>query len=198
LVGAISSVAPSLAEVTTNEQDEFLPAGAESVEALKLRTEKFPAVDGVPALVVFNSKVGSNDLDATVREFTDLLRSSEVPQSFLSVLSPSENPAAASTLISADGKTALVIVTIGGVPSEPAFGEAVDWLSESARELGAIVEIDSAVTGPAGIINDAVKVFGSIDLRVTLVTVVLVLVLLLIIYRSPILAIVPLLSSGLP
>ena len=196
LIGAISSVAPGLAEVTTNEQDEFLPAGAESVEALKLRTEKFPAVDGVPALVVFNSKAGSNDLDATISEFTDLLRSPEVPQSFLSVLSPTEYPAAASTLISTDGRTAMVIVTIGGVPSDPAFGEAVDWLSETARELGAIVEIDSAVTGPAGIINDAVKVFGSIDLRVTLVTVVLVLVLLLIIYRSPILAIVPLVVIG--
>jgi len=196
LIGVISSVAPSLSEVTTNEQDEFLPVGAESVAALKLRTEKFPTADGVPALVVFSSESGSGELGAAIGQFTDELRSASAPESFISILSPSENPAAASTLVSADGLTAMVIVTIGGVPSEAAFGEAVDWLSKAATNVGANVEIDSAVTGPAGIINDAVKVFGSIDLRVTLVTVVLVFVLLLIIYRSPILAIVPLVVIG--
>lgn len=90
----------------------------------------------------------------------------------------------------------MIVVTIAGVPSEPEFGKAVDWLSVEASALGAEVQIDTAVTGPAGIINDAVKVFGSIDLRVTLITVVLVLVLLLVIYRSPIMAIVPLVVIG--
>ena len=196
LIGAVSSIAPALSEVTTNEQDEFLPSGAESVAALKLRIEKFPAGDGIPALVVFSSNTGSADFSSTISEFTSILRSPEVPDSIISILSPSESPAAAATLISADNNTAMVVVTIGGPPAEPAFGEAVDWLSEQARLLGAMVEIETAVTGPAGIINDAVKVFGSIDLRVTLVTVLLVLVLLLVIYRSPALAIIPLVVIG--
>jgi uncharacterized membrane protein YdfJ with MMPL/SSD domain len=196
LIGAVSSIAPALSEVTTNEQDEFLPSGAESVAALKLRIEKFPAADGIPALVVFSSNSGSADMSSTISEFTSLLTSPEVPDSIVSILSPSESPAAAATLISADNKTAMVVVTIGGPPAEPAFGEAVDWLSEQAESLGARVEIETAVTGPAGIINDAVKVFGSIDLRVTLVTVLLVLVLLLVIYRSPALAIIPLVVIG--
>jgi uncharacterized membrane protein YdfJ with MMPL/SSD domain len=196
LIGAVSSIAPALSEVTTNEQDEFLPSGAESVAALKLRIEKFPAADGIPALVVFNSTSGSTDLISTVNEFTSILRSPEAPDSIISVLSPVDTPAAAGTLTSADNQMAMVVVTIGGIPAEPPFGEAVDWLSGQAGLLGATVEIETAVTGPAGIINDAVKVFGSIDLRVTLVTVLLVLVLLLVIYRSPILAIVPLVVIG--
>ena len=196
LIGAVSSIAPALSEVTTNEQDEFLPSGAESVAALKLRIEKFPAADGIPALVVFNSTSGSTDLISTVSEFTSILRSPEAPDSIISILSPVDNPAAAGTLTSADNQMAMVVVTIGGIPAEPPFGEAVDWLSGQAGLLGATVEIETAVTGPAGIINDAVKVFGSIDLRVTLVTVLLVLVLLLVIYRSPILAIVPLVVIG--
>ena len=196
LIGVISSIAPSLSEVTTNEQDEFLPVGAESVEALKLRTEKFPAVDGVPALVVFRAKTASNALSFAISQFTSDVRAPNAPDSILSILSPSDSPAVASTLISEDGTTAMVVVTIGGAPSEPEFGETVDWLSEKAGDVGAEIEIDTAITGPAGIINDAVKVFGSIDLRVTLVTVVLVLVLLLVIYRSPLLAVIPLVVIG--
>ncbi|MGY8880767.1 MAG: hypothetical protein ACKVKV_08865, partial [Dehalococcoidia bacterium] len=55
LIGGISTISPSLSEVTTNELDEFLPSGAESVAALELRTEKFASADGVPAIVVFSA-----------------------------------------------------------------------------------------------------------------------------------------------
>ena len=196
LIGGISTISPSLSEVTTNELDEFLPSGAESVAALELRTEKFASADGVPAIVVFSAASASGNLESTVSQFTSQLRSANAPGSIISILSPSDSPALASTLISEDDSTAMIVVTIAGVPSEPEFGQAVDWLAEEASALGAEVRVDTAVTGPAGIINDAVKVFDSIDIRVTLVTVVLVLVLLLIIYRSPVLAIVPLVVIG--
>jgi len=194
-IGAVSSIAPTLSDVTTNEQDEFLPVGAESVAALKLRTEKFPAADGIPALVVFQS-YDSLELNQAIEAFTEIIRSDDAPDSIISILSPSESVAAKASLISADGSTAMVIATLGGAPSEPEFGEAVVWLADQASFSGGIFKIDTAVTGPAGIISDAVKVFGSIDLRVTLATVGLVFVLLLLIYRSPILAIAPLVVIG--
>jgi len=194
-IGAVSSIAPSLSEVTTNEQDEFLPVGVESVAALNLRTEKFPAADGIPALVVFQSD-DSLELNQAVETFTAIVRSNDAPNSIISVLSPTESAVAQESLLSADGSTAMVIATLGGNPSEPEFGEAVDWLADQASESGGNIQIDTAVTGPAGIISDAVKVFGSIDIRVTLATVGLVFVLLLIIYRSPVLAIAPLVVIG--
>lgn len=195
IIGAVSSIAPSLSEVTTNEQEEFLPVGAESVAALNLRTEKFPAADGIPALVVFQSD-DSIELNQAIEKFTGIIRSENVPDSIISILSPSESVAAQQSLISSDGSTAMVIATLGGNPSEPEFSAAVDWLSDQASQTGGNVQIDTAVTGPAGIISDAVKVFESIDIRVTLATVGLVFVLLLIIYRSPVLAIVPLVVLG--
>ena len=194
-IGAVSSIAPSLSEVTTSEQDEFLPGGAESVAAIELRTSKFPAADGIPALVVFQSDDGT-ELTTALRDFTQVIRSENAPASIISVLSPTDFEAARSSLVSSDGSTAMLVVTLGGVPSEPEFGQAVDWLADKASVSGGNVQIDTAVTGPAGIISDAVKVFGSIDLRVTLATVGLVFVLLLIIYRSPVLAIVPLVVIG--
>jgi len=195
LIGAVSSIAPSLSDVTTNEQDEFLPVGAESVAALELRTSKFPAADGIPALVVFQSE-DDQELNQAIETFSQAVNSAGAPESIISVLSPTESEVTRASLISTDGTTAMVIVTLGGIPSEPEFGEAVDWLADLASTSGGDLQIDTAVTGPAGIINDAVKVFGSIDLRVTLATVGLVFVLLLIIYRSPILAIVPLVVIG--
>jgi len=196
LIGLVSSVSPSLAEVTTNEQDEFLPSGAESVAAIKLRTEKFPSVDGTPALVVFHDSTNSDAHTKATSAFAELTRSDNAPDSITSVLAPGDSPTTRATLVSQDGSTAMVVVTLAGAPSEPEFGEAVEWLSNEARQAGASLQVDTAVTGPAGIINDAIKVFESIDVRVTVVTVLLVLVLLLVIYRSPVLALVPLVVIG--
>jgi len=195
-IGVISSIAPSLSEVTTNEQDEFLPGGAESVAAAQLASEKFPTGDGIPALIVFSSSGGYDALKAPISMFAESVRGSESPEAVLSVLTPEDSPGARASLVAPDSLTSMVVVTLGGSPSEPEFGEAVDWLSDQAELVGGNLQIETAVTGPAGIISDAVKVFSSIDLRVTLVTVLLVLVLLLIIYRSPVLAIVPLIVIG--
>ena len=195
-IGVISSIAPSLSEVTTNEQDEFLPGGAESVAAAQLASEKFPTGDGIPALIVFSSSGGYDALKAPISMFAESVRGSESPEAVLSVLTPADSPGARASLVAPDSLTSMVVVTLGGSPSEPEFGEAVDWLSDQAELVGGNLQIETAVTGPAGIISDAVKVFSSIDLRVTLVTVLLVLVLLLIIYRSPVLAIVPLIVIG--
>tara|TARA_Y100001934_G_scaffold283867_1_gene408415 strand:- start:1975 stop:4173 length:2199 start_codon:yes stop_codon:yes gene_type:complete len=196
LIGLVSSLAPALSEVTTNDQNEFLPAGAESVEAIDIRSEKFPSSEGIPALVVFNSSDATKGRNSAVSKFTEAARSNNAPKTISSVLSPYDSPATQKTLVSSDGSTSMVIVTLSGSPASVAFGEAVDWLSDQASKSGANLEVTTAVTGPAGIINDAVKVFQSIDLRVTMITVLLVLVLLLVIYRSPALALVPLLIIG--
>ena len=53
-------------------------------------------------------------------------------------------------------------------------------------------ELRPYLTGIAGIVSDSIEVFESIDTTLLLVTVTLVLVLLLAIYRSPVIALVPL------
>jgi RND superfamily putative drug exporter len=105
-------------------------------------------------------------------------------------------------LNSEDGYTSMVVVTINGLPSNPPFESAVEWLSDRAAESGGELigseehMVETAVTGPAGIIIDAVKVFEKIDVAITAATGSLVLVLLLLIYRSPVTAIVPLVVIG--
>ena len=201
-LGIVTSLAPNLSDVTTNENEEFLPAAAESVEAMELRAEKFPRGDGFPALVVFSSQGDIEAKNQAVTSFTKIARSAGAPDAIQSVLSPGDSPAATATLISEDGYTSMVVVTINGLPSNPPFQSAVEWLSDQAAGSGGeFIDpqgqvIETAVTGPAGIIIDAVKVFEKIDVAITAATGLLVLFLLLLIYRSPVTALVPLVVIG--
>ena len=113
-----------------------------------------------------------------------------------SVLSLSGSPDAAGALRAPDGKTVTTIVTLAGSQNTETFGEAVRWVRDQAKAEVADIGLTVAITGPAGIVSDAVEVFGTFDFRVTMVTVLLVLVLLLVIYRSPALALLPLVGVG--
>jgi RND superfamily putative drug exporter len=194
IVGVVSSLAPPLSEVTTGEQREFLPAGAESIEAGSLISKRFPSGDGIPALVVFDM---GKQTGFALEMFTKNVRSASAQKAIVAVTSPIDSIQARAALTSESGTISMVSVILGGNPSDDGFLEAVDWLAAQAGDVGAVFEIRSAVTGPAGIFNDAIKVFKSIDLKVTITTVVLVLVLLLLIYRSPLLAIMPLVVTGI-
>ena len=55
LVVIINIISPSLSDVTSNEQEEFLPADVESVKAINLQLDKYPTNSGLSAIVVFHS-----------------------------------------------------------------------------------------------------------------------------------------------
>jgi RND superfamily putative drug exporter len=94
--------------------------------------------------------------------------------------------------VSEDGTTALVLIRSNTEESED-IQENVAYLREVAPSADAPEgELRAYVTGIAGIISDSIEVFESIDSTLLLVTVSLVLVLLLAIYRSPVIALVPL------
>ena len=197
LFGIVATVAPPLSEVTTNQQEEFLPVGAESVRAINLEREKYPVGGGIPAIAVFHSHDGFDDKELeAIKSFVDFLESDEKPEMISGVLSIFRYPKFAASLISPDGDTMTVLINVNGEPSNDDFQETIDTIIEKAHDVGAFVEIDVGVTGPASIITDAIRVFKSIDFQVTTVTVIIVLLILFIIYRSPGLALVPLLLVG--
>jgi len=77
-----------------------------------------------------------------------------------------------------------------------------DLLLDDVTELRATLEdaappgLEARVTGPAGISADAIEVFGGINTNLLLATTLIVFVLLLVIYRSPIFWLLPLLAVG--
>lgn len=112
----------------------------------------------------------------------------------MSVVSTVTAPDAAAELVSQDRGAQLVIVPMEGSPSDESFQNAVDEVRALASDRAGPADV--AVTGPAGIATDTVKVFSGGDKVLLLATVVLVLIILLAIYRSPLMALVPLLAVG--
>ena len=105
VVGVVVIVAaPPLGDVTTNNQEDFLPSDSESRRALELVTEKFPRGQGVPAIIVFHRSEGLSDSDlAAVAGVDAVLQSDSAPDEIQSVLSLSGSPEAAGALQAPDG-----------------------------------------------------------------------------------------------
>ncbi len=189
--------APALSDVTTNGQADFLPSRSESQRALELVAEKFPSSQGVPAIVVFHRPDGLSDADlATVAEVDAALQAEGAPPDIESVVALSTTPHLAGSLLAPDRTTVMAIVTITGAPSDSQFLDVLAWIGEQARARTVPTGLTVAVTGPAGIGAYATEVIGAFDFRITVFTVLLVLVLLLLIYRSPALALLPLVGVG--
>jgi putative drug exporter of the RND superfamily len=87
-------------------------------------------------------------------------------------------------------------VPLAGDTSGSAFQHAVTDIRAYLKNVTAHTGLRAYATGPAGVVEDAVLIFSATDLPLLLGTVGLVLVLLILLYRSPILALLPLLAVG--
>lgn len=175
-----------------NEPSSFLPGSAESVRALE-QAKRFPSGDTAPAVVVYRREGGLTEADkaaiAQDRAAIEAYREK-------TVTSPSDlgpRPAGPPVL-SPDGSGAILVVPIEAGGESDVLRDTVKQIRDTVGEGADGLQV--AVTGPAGYSADAIEVFGGIDTKLLLATAVLVLVLLLIIYRSPIFWIFPLLAVG--
>ena len=212
IAGGISAISPSIEEVSTSDASEFLPNGTESLEARELRREKFPDNRGLPAGIIYRNPDGITEQDiAKVAEIDAIIRARNHPnialiispfgqtQSGMAIRVPWQEANQSDTRpeISPDGTALTITVIVAGSPADDEFAETVEWLREIDDEI--VVELPSTVhvTGPAGILTDAIAVFQTFDFRVSAITIALVLVILLAIYRSPLLALLPILCVGI-
>ncbi|HEY8466077.1 MAG TPA: MMPL family transporter [Solirubrobacterales bacterium] len=215
---------PKLQEATTNENEAFLPASAESTVVNDLVSDRFPDGREVDALIVYNRDGGLTDADrqritedalaiAGLERPDPLAPCSSELTDLLSVIDPfrgpvcgarelatqggaaagdQDQPGEATPSVSEDGATAAMLVRTNSEDSEEIQDNVTalrDLVPPSDAPEG---ELRAYVTGVAGIVNDSVEVFQSVDLTLLAVTVSLILVLLLLIYRSPVIALVPL------
>jgi putative drug exporter of the RND superfamily len=186
---ALGPLQPRLQGSTENDPATFLPEGADSRAVLELVEERFASGRTVPALVVWQRDGGLSaaDRQAIAGQVAEL-------QSLGPVVSPLEPGAEAQGLVSPDGSTAVAIV--------PLASDTIEEIEPAVESVRSVVGegkggLASWVTGPAAVSVDAVEIFGSIDGTLLLATTVLILVLLLLIYRSPVIALVPLLVVAL-
>ena len=165
-----------------------LPAGYGSTQAVEL-AQRPPDTDGSVAVVVFSTGAADDgvalteqqlgQLGALMGELTSDLGGGGEP-----VLIPAE-----------DGTAALGILTLPST-SATAVNEEVTGLREQlAAELPD--GLTAQVTGPAGVEADLAAVFDGANFKLLGVTALVVAILLVITYRSPVLWIVPLAVVGI-
>ena len=192
---AIGPLAGKFEDAQENDPADYLPAGAESVRMLD-RLDGFPSDDEADAIIVFYRDGGLSSGDRAAI--------AEVRTGINEGVRPAINAERSGTVaqtgparISGDGATALLTTPIT-VP-EAASGDAEDLLTDTPEEikeeLGSLPSgLEAKVTGPAGFSADAVDVFNDINSTLLYATAALVLVLLIVIYRSPIFWLIPFFS----
>ena len=197
IAGVLMVIAPSLSSIYNNSNTQDLPTNAQSQVAQRVLLQEFPNSHGTPAVLVFHNPGGLNADDKTrAKQVSDWLTSDQKPAAVGQVLSIFTVPQAASQLISQDGTTMTMVVTLNGSTSDTSFQNSVKDIRNYVKSATAGSTVKAYVTGPAGVIADAVSIFASTDVKLILATVLLVLILLILLYRSPILAFLPLVGVG--
>ncbi len=202
VVGFFGPLFGKLTSVQENNNSSFLPKGAEATQASEV-IQTFSGKDSFsfPTLILFEGKVsqsrltainehmagvGALTLDGTDAKISDFV----APDQAISVF-PSE-----------DGKAILANVPLDGnsiaelLPNEkPVLPAIVEALREDIKPLAEANGVTHYVTGPAGLLGDLFGAFGTLDSTLLLTTLGVVAIILIFVYRSPVLWIIPLLSS---
>jgi len=199
----------TLPAVGDKEQNnaQNLPDNSPSIIADQLVKEKFPTASGVPALLVWHRETGLTDEDySLMQKLSQSLADNPLEAQMQGVPLHQMPPQALRQFASEDGTT-----LVQPIPFEEQT--ETELLKHNMEEIARIVkdvsgsdpfaasisdaaELSARITGPVGISVDATDLFKGADFTLLIATVLLVLILLLLIYRSPIMAIIPLVGVG--
>ena len=196
LAGCMALFAPKLSKVGVSDASIFLAENAKSVLAGKELLKRFPENAGSGrGLVVFTRAGGLTAHDeGYARGVVDWLTSSSAPKEVGDVESAFRTPALRPMLVSPDNAVMLVNVAFSTAPSSEPTNQAIDAVRAQISAPPAGLQVH--VTGSAGASRDTLNmVKRSVD-ATTFATVILVIVVLLLIYRSPVAAAVPLVTIG--
>jgi RND superfamily putative drug exporter len=189
LVAAMAGPGSKLADETNDQTQGFLPENAESTEVLNLLEDRFPGGQTTEALIVYRREGGLTPADRR-KILQDARRAArELPAVGAPAVPVGRN---AATQVSPDRSVAYTVVTL---PEDN--DKIADWGKELREITGdGAGGLEVYVTGDVGFSTDAEEVFGSLDAKLLIATVLLVMFLLGVIYRSPLVALTPLVVVG--
>ena len=182
VIALTGSLAGKLQGAEKNDASSYLPASADSTQELNLQA-KFTAKNLNPAVVVYQRQSGITPADLR-KAAADARRFAALPAVAGRVAGPipSADHRAIETIVGSDlGYKANIEGFVNGLRA-----------TASAGNPGMSVY----VTGPAATASDELKIFKGIDSTLLFATLAVVIVLLLLTYRSPTLWLLPIVSAG--
>ena len=182
VVVALGSLAGKLQGAEKNDASSYLPSSAESTQELNEQAA-FQSKNYNPALVVYvrDSGVTAADLakaDADARSFATL---------------PAVAGRVAPPIISGDHKAIETVVGSNLGYNSDISGFITTVQNTATKDAGGL---SVYIGGPAASANDELKIFKGIDSTLLYSALGVVIVLLLLTYRSPVLWLLPIISAG--
>lgn len=190
------SAGPKLGDYKTNNF-QSLPDEAKSIIAENKTEEYFPNKQGTPGILVFHNENGEVDIDEAKQILEGIML--EDIDGIKTIIDISKlPPQALGSFISEDKSTMIVPMELENGLGNDQYAEINDHASEVGNKIAKDLESTAFyITGPAGIAGDTVKLFEQADFVLLIATVLIILVLLIAIYRSPLLAVIPLLATAI-
>ena len=202
ITGVFGPLFGKLSSVQENNNSSFLPKGAEATKASD-EIAKFSGKDSFnfPTLILFEGKstpetfaainshlatVGGLTLEGTSATISDFL----APGEKISVF-PSQDGKAILANIPLDGNSIAKVLT----NEKPVLPAVVAALREDIKPIAQANGLTPYVTGPGGLLGDLFGAFGTLDSSLLLTTLGVVALILILVYRSPVLWIIPLMSA---
>ena len=168
-----------IGDVASNDQSTFLPASAESTQ-VATELKKFQDQSTLPAIIVFSKDSQTLSAESLATIGTQTKQLAEIPGA--AGISP--------TIVSKDSQAAFVVLNMESGTDYKEFSATIKQKLNDAN-----LNVSYAVTGPVGFLSDLGKAFAGIDGLLLLVALSVVFIILIIVYRSPILPFLVLLTS---
>ncbi|WFE50092.1 MMPL family transporter [Micromonospora sp. WMMD1155] len=189
---AIILTTPSLSDITSADQESFLPRSYESVQATELGQKAFPQQATATATIVVKradgQKLTSAD-EAKVGQLAQSLKAKNIPRTSGYLTGP---PA-----VAPDKSVQIINVGLDApTPDDPALLDAVrDLRADIGPEL-ANSGLTAGVAGDVASFVDNEDTFNDAFAVVGVATIILIIGLILVIFRSPIAALLPVVVVG--
>ncbi|MEY5030422.1 MAG: hypothetical protein RLZZ334_369 [Actinomycetota bacterium] len=200
--GVFGPLFGKLSTVQENDNSAFLPDSAESTQAAKI-IEKFnqDQNQSLPTLVLYVGEVNGEKI-AALNEHLSKLGSQKIIGTDVPISKYLTEGEQIFAFPSEDGKALLVnlpfkseIATDLLPNNKPALPEVIETLREDSAEFAKSVGLVSNVTGIGALLGDLFGAFEGIDSSLLLTTLGVVALILIVVYRSPVLWILPLFSA---
>ncbi|MFJ8476307.1 MMPL family transporter [Kitasatospora sp. NPDC094011] len=193
LIAAVAIIGSAPALTTNTDQAAFLPKHYESIQAADVQQRAFPSDKSPSALLLFERTDGAaldaND-QATMDKVTQGLADKKIPL-VEQVLPVSDKMGS----YSKDHKYAMALVAIDkSKMQQPEYTDAAKKIREDGKELAAGSSLKFQVGGDAATALDQKESSDKAGILIGLGTVVIILLTLGIIFRSPLVALLPVVS----
>src|SRR5215207_6972396 len=185
LAGPLGSFSGKLGEVQENDSAAFLPDSAESTRVTELQ-RGFDTERTLPVILLWEGDdplpaAAAQEAQALVDDAVAVAQDAGALQGEASPVIPSE-----------DGRALQAVL-----PFDPNLGDALPEVIGELRELPGIDGATSYVTGPGAVFSDFAEGFSGIDGLLLLAAFGVVLLILLVVYRSPLLPLLVIATAGM-